>query len=188
MANYMPKKHRPSGGRLRVPSPGVDLPSGFLDDLHAIDSRLVVIWHPWRVEFDNVMNQYTGQAEDPRFNIHLNDQEFGKEEIWGWVLRGLNNTPIPENRWHIWQAHDHGYSHVMSIAPNIDKDVLVSSLSSYLYFLARRIYLQGKFVDKYGAKKWYRMLHQKEEDKRDKEKEDTETMMNAIADENAWLT
>jgi hypothetical protein len=158
-----------------------------LDDLHAIDPRLVVVWQPWRTEFDNVMNEHTGSIEDPRFNIHLEDIRFGREEIWGWVLKGFKNEPIPENRWHIWQRHDHGYSHVMAIAPNLDKDVLVSSLSGYLYFLARRMYLQGKFVDKYGAKKWYRMLHQKEEEKREQEKVDTNTMMDAIADENSWL-
>jgi hypothetical protein len=133
------------------------------------------------------MNQYTGSLDDPRFNISINDKEFGKEEIWGWVLRGLKNAPIPENRWHIWQAHEHGFSHVMAIAPDLPQDILISSMHGYLYFLARRIFLQGKFVDKYGAKKWYRMLHQKEEEKRDQEKADTNSMMDAIADENSWL-
>jgi hypothetical protein len=91
----------------------LDLPHWFIDDLKSIDKNFVFVFHRWQLLWDDVMNQYTGSLEDPRFAI----EEFGGEECWGWVLRDEDGDPKPDGTWHIWRlAPDYGYSHVINIA------------------------------------------------------------------------
>ncbi len=104
-----------SGASLRGFCPGVDLPCWFYEGIKAVDSNLYFVWHHWRVLYDDVMNQYTGSLDDPRFNI-VWKPEYGNEEIWGYPLTDNEGNPIPENRWHIWRLCDpHGWCHVCDV-------------------------------------------------------------------------
>ena len=112
---------RPKLTLTRELHPGLDLPRWFIDDLKAIDRRFEFVYHRWKLMWDDVMNQYTGSLEDPRFNIH----EFSGEECWGWVLTDNEGNPKPDGTWHLWRlAPDYGYSHVINIA-DTDPDHLV---------------------------------------------------------------
>ncbi|MFQ5753143.1 MAG: hypothetical protein ACE5HI_14215 [bacterium] len=96
------------------PNISINLPRWFRDDLNAIDKRFKLVWHPWRMIWDDVMNKDTGPLDDPRFNIRWDDS-YGCE-VWGFVLKGLDDNPIPENRWHLWRfTPDYGWSHIIDI-------------------------------------------------------------------------
>lgn len=174
----LPRRHRPEGGYVRTPIPGLDLPAGFLDDIHAIDPRLWVIHHPFRVEWDPTMNCYSGSIEDPRFNIHIEDEKYGKTELWGWVLLNPDNSPIEDDSWHIWQESPVGYHHVCQIA-STDPD--------YLKLLAYRLHLQGRLVDVYGKKVYARKLSEEFRERQEKEKAELREYEMAVHKENDWL-
>ena len=176
MGYQVPKKYRPEGVYHRKVSPGLDIPAAFLDELKAIDTRLHIVWHPFKVEFDPVMNTYEGKLDDPRFTIHCD--EGTNQEVWGWVLRNPDNSPIRENLWHIWQIHQYGWSHVTSI---------LSTDPRYLTLLARRLYLQGRFTDKYGAKAYTRNVRNMQAEEKERQKKDLEEMNMAVQQENSWL-
>lgn len=172
----LPKQHRP-GGFVKVPTPGLDLPSAFLDELKSIDQRLWVIWEPYRCEKDVVLNTYTGKLDDPRFCIHLEDGT-GSQEIWGWPLRMPDNSPIPENRWHIYELTQFGWCHT---------SVLLSTEPAYLALLAHRLYLQARFSDKYGKMKYVKNLQEQHDEEKEKAKRDLDDLNNAVMQENSWL-
>ena len=57
--------------------PGLHLPAEFIQDIKGIDDTLHFVWHPFEVLYeDNVMNIYTGKADDPRWCIN---ESFGKK-------------------------------------------------------------------------------------------------------------
>lgn len=107
----LPDRHRPTGLSNRRLKPGLDLPTAFIDELKGIDPNLHFVWHRFRVIYDDVMNQYTGSLEEPRFSIN---ERFGVE-LWGWPLLDTEEQPIPDNKWHIWRLHQHGWSHIINI-------------------------------------------------------------------------
>ena len=100
----LPEKSRPRGLHHKRFTAGVDLPSWFSDNLKSIDRNLYLVWHPFRVIYDDIINQYEGALDDPRFCIHL---EHGQEN-WGFVMTDGNGAPIPECKWHVWR-HCHDY-------------------------------------------------------------------------------
>lgn len=174
--NYsLPKTFRPrSGAYFRKFAPGVDLPAEFLSDLRSIDTRLHLVWHTFKCELDSVMNEYEGRIDDPRFCIH---EDYG-EEVWGWVLKNPDNSPMRENVWHIWELHQHGWSHV---CPVLGHD------ARYLQRLSYRLYLQNKIVLKYGPKKYFEMIRQGIDNTKEKEKQDLQDLNKAVMEENQWL-
>lgn len=175
MSYKLPRTFRPrSNVYYRQFRPGVDLCSGFFDDLRSIDTRLHLVWHDYKTETENVMNEYTGSAEDPRFHIH----EEHSREVWGWVLRNPDNSPMVENLFHIWELHQHGWSHVAPV---------LSSSPVYLSHLARRLYLQTSIITKYGMKKYFEMIRQGVDKMKESEKADIQDLNQAVMDENRWL-
>lgn len=174
MTYKLPRRHRPDTSPYRQFRPGDDLPYGFFDDVRGIDNRLHFVWHPYQVEYENVMNIYTGKIEDPRFNIHIEYDQ----EVWGWVLRNPDNSPKEDGSWHIWQIHDHGWSHVCPV---------LSSDPNYLSTLARRLHLQGKMVDKYGKYAYAKGLTEESEERRQKRLEDLREIEDEVHKENSWL-
>lgn len=171
------KRFRPEGLRLKHLTPGITFPTGFLDDLHSIDPRLYIVFHPYRTETDPIVNQYTGELDDPRFCIGALPGD--SKEIWGWALRDNNNQPIKENMYHIWELTTVGWGHVCRIE---------TREPNYLHFLARRLYLQAKYKDKYGWRAWLKLLHTDQEKMNNKEKADVNDMMSCVYKENEWLT
>lgn len=175
MSYKLPRTFRPrSNVYYRQFRPGADLCVGFFDDLKSIDDRLHLVWHDYRTETDPVMNEYLGEAEDPRFNIH----EEHSREVWGWVLRRPDNSPIDENLWHIWELHQHGWSHVAPV---------LSSSPPYLSHLCHRLYLQTSIITKYGMKKYFEILRQGVDNTQAAEKADVQALNQAVMDENKWL-
>ncbi len=172
----LPSMSRPYRSSYREFRPGIDLPAWFQDDLKAIDSKLYLIWHPYRVMWDNLMNQYEGDAENPRFTIH---REHG-EENWGFVLTDGKGSPLPEFSWHVWRiAEPHGWSHIVKIE---DKS------SEYLSLLTSRLYIQARFRDTYGDFAWNKNIKEEQDEAHIKAQDAHQEMFDAVQDENKWLT
>lgn len=171
----LPEALRPSNSSYREFIPGIDLPSWFQDELKAIDSKLYIVWHPFRVMWDDLMNQYEGLLEDPRFCIH---QEHG-EENWGFVLTDGKGVPLPEFSWHVWRlCEPYGWAHVVKIE---DKS------SEYLSLLTRRLHIQTTFRDTYGDVAWNKNTREEQEEAQIKAQDAHQEMFDAVQDENKWL-
>lgn len=172
----LPKKCRPFNAAHRQFRPGIDLPSWFADGLQAIDKDLFLVWHPYRVLYDDVMNIYTGELENPRFSIH---QEYG-QEVWGWVLKDTEDAPILEGKWHLWRlCWPHGWCHITSIDfPN----------EEYLSLVLNRLDFQAKFRDKYGHFAYNRHFREKQGEIQDQMQAAKDEIFKLVQDENKWLT
>jgi len=172
----LPEALRPSNSSYKEFTAGIDLPSWFQDDLKSIDSKLYIIWHPFRVMWDDIMNQYEGLLEDPRFFIH---REHG-EENWGFVLTDGKGTPLPEYAWHVWRfCEPHGWAHIVKIE---DRS------SEYLSLLTKRLNMQARFRDTYGDIAWNRHARDEQEEGHIKAQDAHQEMFDAVQDENRWLT
>lgn len=153
MSGYKLPRELRSGAYTRPLKIGLDVPGWFIDDLRAIDSNLYLVWHPYKVLYDDVMTQYEGLSEDPRFTISPQPQ-YGCDEIWGFVLTDGQERPLPDNRWHVWRlSRDRGWSHIVQL-----EDVS----SSYLTFFLERLSLQSRIQDKYGTRAWSRFQWEEE--------------------------
>ncbi len=172
---YLPTILRPRGVPHKELTPGLDLPSFFCDELKAIDPKLFIVYHPYRVMWEGVINEYVGELEDPRFTIH---REFGQEN-WGFVLTDGDGFPIEEAAWHIWRLEDpHGWAHVVKIE---------SHEGEYLSFLLNRLNLQAIWTNRYGASSWGRKLDSDAEEIRESKKKMEAAMHDAYQEENSWL-
>lgn len=170
----LPELMRPRAA-VRTAARGLDLPSWFFDDLSAIDSHIYVIHHRYRVMWDDIMNQWEGRREDPRFCIHW---EHGTMN-WGWVMTDGDGAPIPENSWHLWRmCWPHGWAHVMKLEC-LDEQ--------YLHFLLRRLHLQARFTDQYGHKAWNRRMDEEAKEIQERKQEAASDLNQAVQEENAWL-
>lgn len=171
----LPSTFRPRNSSYREFKAGIDLPSWFVDDLKSIDSKLYIVWHPYKVIWDSVMNQYEGLLVDPRFTIH---REYG-EENWGFVTTNGRGAPLPDRSWHIWRlCEPHGWAHVLQIE---------SKESGYLSLLARRLHLQGRFRDRYGDIAWNKKVRADQEQAQVDALAAKQELFDAVQDENKWL-
>jgi hypothetical protein len=147
-----------------------------MDNLKAIDEKLYIVYHPFAMIWDDMMNQYTGELEDPRFTIH---REHG-EEVWGFVTTFGDGSPIPEGAWHLWRLCDpHGWAHVVRIE---------SKEGDYLELLVNRLYIQANFRERYGHIAWNRNTRFEDEEAQIKAQDAHQEMFEAVQEENAWLT
>lgn len=175
MIQNLPDKLRPRGVPNKRFVPGLDLPSWFFYDIKAIDRNLYFIYHPHKVMWDNIINQYTGSLEDPRFHIH---REHGEEQ-WGFVLTSGSGAPIPEHSWHLWRlCEPYGWAHVVRIEDHHER---------YLRLLVRRLHLQAVISDKYGAQAYSRGLAKEQADEREKQQDEQQELFDAVQEENSWL-
>lgn len=169
---HLPDILRPSNSPHREFVPGIHLPAGFLADLKALDPHLYLVWHPWRIIYDDVMNQYTGSLENPRFAI----REWMGEEIWGWALTDPEGNPVRENRWHIWRlCWPHGWCHVSNVAANH---------SDYLTLLMDRLYKQSTYSN---PREMREALEAEREEQADVDQRGQAEMFDAVQKENRWL-
>jgi hypothetical protein len=171
-----PKRNRSGSTRLRKLQPGIDITSRFLDELKSIDENLYLVWHPYKVIYEALMNQYTGpEGDDQRFNIH---EEYG-QEVWGYPTKASKHDgPQVEAKWHVWYLHQEGYYHV---------SVLEDTDPRYLDILARRLYLQSVISDKYGKLHWNRMQREEQERYEQAKKTAADDLFNQVQKENSWL-
>lgn len=171
----LPNSLRPEGRYRRV-APGTDVPRQFLDELQTIDENLYLVWHPFQVLWDNIMNQYRGELEDPRNTINRDHQG---ELIFGFVLTDGAEQPLPDNTWHVWRlCWPHGWAHVCGMQ---------ALEPEYLKLFLRRLHLQARWSDKYGVRSWNRLQRELDETQREKALEEQQEMVNALHDENGWL-
>jgi hypothetical protein len=171
----LPKDLRPRVGRVRTPTRGLELPSWFLDDLRGIDENTYVIWHPYKVIWDDVMNEYEGDLEDPRFCIH---EEYG-ETNWGWVTTNNKGEPDPDCSWHLWRlARPRGWCHVLQ---------LEDLSQQYLRLVLRRLHLQASYSDRYGHLAYNRYRDEESAAMREQRMNAHQEMMGAVQEENEWL-
>ncbi len=172
----LPSTLRPSNSTYRECIPGKDLPSWFLDNLKSIDSKLYVVYHPFAQIWDDMMNQYEGELEDPRFTIH---REHG-EEVWGFVTTRGDGSPIPECAWHVWRlCEPHGWAHVVRVD---------SKNQEYLNLMINRLHIQAEFRNRYGDIAWNRHTRFEDEEAQAKAQDDYQEQFEAVQEENSWLT
>ena len=151
---------------------GIRVPAWFRNEIKGIDRELHLVYHPFRVLYDDVINGYNGSSEDPRFNIHM---EHG-HEVWGFVLTTSAGAPIPEHKYHIWRRQwPHGYCHVIRL-DSLDE--------GHLSLLLSRLHLQANIA---SSKKYQRKLAEEAEEKRIKDQKATQDMMDDVQEENKWL-
>lgn len=155
--------------------PGLDLPSWFWHNLKGIDKDFYLIWHPYRVLWDNIINEYEGPAEDPRYTIH---KEYG-ELNFGWVLTDNTGRPLQENKWHLWRwCEPHGWAHILG---------LEDTHGYYLRLVQRRLYMQAKYTDRYGFRGWTKKLDEDQTKEQEIQRKDQEYMFQSFQEENDWL-
>lgn len=152
--------------------PGLDLPSWFLSSLKSIDQHLQVILHPYRIQYDDVMNLDYGELEDPRLQI----VEEGGTAIMGWVLRDLDGSPIPDGRFHVWRYCDGfpGWCHVVDIDSKEPK---------HLRRILTRLDLQARLGLK-SVRAYREFLTQEDEELREKKRERVDQALSDISKDN----
>lgn len=171
----LPSTLRPSNSEYRECIAGKDLPSWFMDSLKAIDEKLFIVYHPFAMIWDDMMNQYVGELEDPRFTIH---REHG-EEVWGFVTTYGDGAPIPEGAWHVWRlCEPHGWAHVVRVE---------SKEGEYLKILTDRLHLQAKFRDRYGDIAWNRNMAEEQSIEQTAAQDAHQEGLVAMQEENSWL-
>lgn len=148
MKSHLPQDFRPSNLIHRVLAPGLDLPTWFIDEIKSIDHDLHFVYHPYRIQYDDITNNYYGPLDNPRWVI---GEQYG-QEVWGWVLTDNKGAPIPENKWHIWQlTKDYGWSHVSNV------DALEMD---HLNRIVNRLGREKLYRNMYGAMKWNQKLRE----------------------------
>ena len=172
MVLKLPKKGRPRDVYYRQCDLGVDLPAEFIYDLRGIDDQFFPVFHPYRILWDDMVNEYTGSARDPRFPTVENSHRYG-ELVLGHVLTNGKGEPTPDGHWHIWRWCEpaRGWAHII----NID-----SREPLYLRLLVRRIWLQAQYNDKYGHRGYQRLIEQADLDRREKLQNDKRDLMDEI--------
>lgn len=144
----LPLLHRGEGNYKKL-QPGIHLPSWLIDGCREIDSHLQFVWHPFEVLWDDIINQYPGSAEDPRFTIGRQDQ-YGDELLFGWVLTDGKGRPKQDNHWHLWRlCPDAGWAHIIKFQDNTEE---------YLRIFLDRFHLQAQIQEKYGNHGWNKFL------------------------------
>lgn len=179
MVLRLPRCGRPRDVRYRECALGVDLPAAFIYDLRGIDDQLYPIFHPYRILWDDMVNEYTGKLGDPRYPIVENSIRLG-ELVMGHVLSNGQGVPTPDGHWHLWRWCEpaRAWAHVI----NIDcKDKL------YLKLLVERLWLQAKYNDKYGHRGYQRMMEQEDIERRTKMQDEKRDLMSEIHKANSAM-
>lgn len=171
----LPKKMRPVGGYRKF-IPGLDLPSWFWYGLKGIDEKFFLVYHKYNVMWDNIINDYMGPLDDPRFIIH---NKYGEMNFGLVTSSSGDRSPDLDNHWHLWRMCDpHGWAHIVRIE---------DTHGQYLKLLLNRLHLQGRFSDRYGHLAWTRKLDDDSEEVREKMQRDREDLHRAVQEENKWL-
>lgn len=179
MVLKLPERGRPRGVHYRQCALGVDLPAQFYYDLTAIDQHLHLIFHPYQLLWDDMVNEYTGPLEDPRYPIVENSHKYG-QIVMGHVLTNGQGEPSLDGSWHVWRWCEPAaaWAHVI----NIDsRDPL------YLQLLVKRLHLAAVYNDKYGHRGYQKLMEQADIDRREKLQADKADMMDQISKVNSAM-
>jgi hypothetical protein len=134
------------------------------------------VFHPYKVLYDSIINEYSGELEDPRFQVA---PQYG-ELNFGFVLTNGKGDPTPDGEWHIWRlCRPHGWAHVINVADRQDR--------VYLDLLCKRLWLQAKYSDKYGHTGYSKMLEELDQKNREKAQQDKQDMFDDISAANSTM-
>lgn len=170
MGLKLPNQFRPSGLIYKQLHPGVDLPAWFVNGIKAVDPDFHFVWHKHRVMYDDVMNQYTGSLDDPRFTI--------SNDGWGFVLTDANGEPVPEFRWHCWRLGAVGWFHIFDVK---------YTQPEYLERLIVRLGMQKTITERYGLKAYIHFLREERELMDAAAQGDHDQLFKDVQHENKWL-
>lgn len=166
-------------GRYRRLQPGIDVPSWFIQGIKAIDSNLYFVWHPYKILYEDIANQYTGKLEESRYTI-ATQAAYGNELLFGFVLTDGKNRPVPDNKWNIWRlCNDRGWAHVTSLD--------TTSNEEYLKFVLDQMYVRDQVLSKYGAKALSRFIREEQEILEEAKKTKTNNLFADMNKENKRL-
>jgi hypothetical protein len=156
----LPEYGRPRGVRYRECALGVDLPAQFIHDLRGLDQHLYPIFHPYEILYDDMVNEYVGPLEDPRYSIVENSFRLG-ELVMGHILSNGQGVPTPDGTWHLWRWCEpaRAWAHII----NID-----STDELYLQLLVKRLWLQAQHNDRYGHRGYQKLMEQADLDERER--------------------
>lgn len=174
------ERGRPTGVYYRKCELGLDLPAEFIYDLRSIDRDLFPIFHPYKILWDDLVNDYTGDPSVPRYPIAENSSNFC-ELIMGHVLTNGQGVPLEDGTWHIWRWCNSvgAWAHIFCVEI---KDPV------YLNLLVRRLYLQAIFNEKYGHRTYQHMLQNADQDVRDRMVRERDELFGEINKANKGLT
>jgi len=165
-------------GYYRKLEPGIHIPCWAIDAVRAIDPHLFFIWHPYQVLYDDLINNYSGSIEDPRFTIRRQEQ-YGSDLIFGFVLTDGKGKPKIDEHWHLWRLCDnHGWAHILK---------LQSTDYEYLRIFVDRLFLQAQVTNKYGTKGWNRFLRTEQVVEQEMKEKQAMNVFQDRSDENRWL-
>jgi len=175
----LPEKGLPVGMPYKVCEMGVDLPSQFLFDLRSLDDALYVIYHPYQILWDDMVNDYQGEMLDPRYHIGVNSGRCG-ELVMGHVLTDGQDNPVPEGKWHVWRWCEpaNAWAHVIAIESK-DPD--------YQRLLVHRMWLQATYNDKFGNRGYQKMMEEADQAGREKIQAEKADLMNEISKANSSM-
>jgi hypothetical protein len=136
------------------PSPGTDIPRKFIDDLLSIDQDFVIFFHPYKYVYEDIINEYEGTKDDPRFKIGW----YNGDRAFGWVCKNPDGSPQPDNTFHIWRrcktASNRSLAHIVQLQSHSDE---------YLKLVTDRLYAQATFRYQYGDFAWNKQVRSDQE-------------------------
>jgi hypothetical protein len=151
------------------------LPREFIEELQSIDAGLYPVFHRYKVLWDNIINEYAGELEDPRYVVNYDYSEMN----FGFVLTDGEGRPLEDGTWHIWRwCYPHGVGHIVS---------LESREPEYLKLIVKRLYIQAQWTNKYGFRSYNRLLDTVAEEHRTQLQKDRQSLFEATQEENVWL-
>lgn len=157
------------------PSIGTDISAWFYHNLLSIDHNFKIFFHPYEIIYDDIVNEYPGSLDDPRFTIHYE----GGFKIFGHPLKKMTDELKPDGRFHIWRyCFPHGWAHVLP---------LESHEGPYLLTVLERIWFQAWFRDKYGDKAWNRMSREEQEAAQEAIQKIKTDKFGEVQEQNSWL-
>lgn len=175
MRTTLPRDFRPRGLHYRRLIPGLHLPCWFIDGLKSVDENLHLVWHPFKVMYDDIINADMGSLEDPRFTIH---EQYG-QEIWGHVLTNRDGSPARDEAWHVWRlARPYGWAHITR---------LDQTSTAFLHFCLNRLYLADQISGRYGHRAWNLYQREEQEVARQNKIDDVNQLLMDTTKENKWL-
>ena len=189
MITELPKLFRPQFHGYRRCVLGLDVPSVFFDNIQGIDENLYLVWHQYRLLWDNFINRDSGMIEDSRYLINV---EYGHLNF-GHVLINRHGEPLLEQTDYDkeWNPHNYGAWHVWRLCKPAGAWAHILRLEStegdYLSLVAHRLNAQARWSDRYGAKSYNRLLETMKEEEREEMMRERTNMMQAFQTENKWF-
>lgn len=172
----IPKNFRP-GGYLKPCTLGVDLPAWFIDGIQSLDNKIYPIYQPYEVLYEDIMTNYEGDPDDPRYTIHTTT-EHGQTEIWGYPLKLRKNELKPNNNWHLWRLCSIGWAHIIELK---SKDL------DYLKLVLDELYFIAQITERYGPGAQATYLREKAKNNQQKEMQDNSQLFKDTMKENKGI-